>query len=459
MGNKTGHNAKVLKKNDFLEFFAFIEKRVVSSNIVLVSDEKKSVLVLRQGKIVAHKSNVPREHLLDQIIKNIDPKILLSIKSSLEKLAPFDQWAYLYNKKFIEKASYQTLLNNDCSKIFVEHYHSKQTILLKMPQIKSIPEHAIHISPFYTVFEALKQDFKPTYALEQCKRININVKNQNVFDLYLKNLRQQQVTYDDVNNTYIAEKPNSELIKDLLFLKEQNIIELGIITEKHQQQDIIFNEKELLGKNAFEVLGLDETANGALIKKKYMEMVAVYHPDKNGHLPENEKKNIENIFSKITLAYKKISTSELRKEYIKELSNIRKTNKNSEEAQKQVQAETLFLEGLAYMKSKNFNKAHEMFKESDSILPNEKYRVYAAWSQYKLGEENYSRSMIEQARENLKKEILKDMPMLEALFYLGSVEKSLGNYKQAKIYFEQVVNRDPYFMNAKVELSLVNKRV
>ena len=49
--------------------------------------------------------------------------------------------------------------------------------------------------------------------------------------------------------------------------------------------------------------------------------------------------------------------------------------------------------------------------------------------------------------------------MLEALFYLASIEKNLGNYRQAKKYLSQVVDRDPYFMNAKVELNLINKRV
>lgn len=459
MTYNTGNNVKTLKKSDFLEFFTFIEKRCVSSNIVLVSGEKKSLFVFRQGQIIAHKSNVQREHRLEQLMSDIDTQWLPTVKGALENLTPFDQWAYLYNKNIIEESAYLALLNQDCEHIVLAHYKSEQTGLLKMPQIKDFNEHSLEVSPYNIIFEALKKDFKAVNVLEQYEHLNINVKKQDIFDMYLKNTHHQTLVYDAKKNIYSTEKPEPKLILDLSFLKEQQVLEFDVLSRSIQQRDSIKSEKDLVNKNAFEIFGLDETANGALIKKKYMEMVATYHPDKNGHLSDSQKKNMEKIFSQITLAYKKISTVEQRKDYIKELEKIEKRNKASLAAQRKVQAETSFLEGLAYMKDKGFSDAYKKFQESNSILPDEKYRVYAAWSQYQLGEEEQSRSTILQARESLKKETLKDMPMLEALFYLASIEKKLGYYKQARDYLQQVVDRDPYFMNAKIELNLINKRV
>ncbi|MCI5072120.1 DnaJ domain-containing protein [bacterium] len=454
MVRHSSHKVTALKKSDFLDFFAIMEKKAISANIVLVSGEVKSLFFLKQGRIIAHKSNVEREHHLNQLIENLDAEQRTFIQHGLDQLSPFDQWAYLYNKNLIKESAYQDFLEKDCSSIILAHYSSKETNALRVSNVEAEHQHMLSIAPFKIVFEALKQTIK-IEAVNQYEQVNIKVKKKDVFDAYQKYVSHESIVYDKKKELFYVMHPQSELVLDLYLLKEYQVVDLEMFSEKIEQKYKITSEKDLLNKNAFEVFGLDETASGAIIKKKYMEMVATHHPDKNGNLPEKEKRTIEKIFSQITLAYKKISTAEQRKEYIKELSKI----KESQKAQKKVKAETIFFEGLAQMKNKNFDGAYEKFNESNKILPDEKYRIYAAWSYFRLGVKNNSRATIEEARENLKKETLKDMPMLEALFYLASIEKNLGNYRQAKKYLSQVVDRDPYFMNAKVELNLINKRV
>lgn len=60
----------------------------------------------------------------------------------------------------------------------------------------------------------------------------------------------------------------------------------------------------------YEELGLSNDANEDEIKKKYRKLAKIYHPDRNNHLPKEEKEEKEEKFRKITLAYNKLISSE-----------------------------------------------------------------------------------------------------------------------------------------------------
>ncbi|XBT18810.1 MAG: DnaJ domain-containing protein [Candidatus Shikimatogenerans sp. AspAUS03] len=66
-----------------------------------------------------------------------------------------------------------------------------------------------------------------------------------------------------------------------------------------------------MGKNYYEILGVEKDSTLNFIKKKYKELALKYHPDRS---LKNKKKN-EKLFKKITEAYNVLSDYKKRKEY------------------------------------------------------------------------------------------------------------------------------------------------
>lgn len=58
--------------------------------------------------------------------------------------------------------------------------------------------------------------------------------------------------------------------------------------------------------SAYQVIGVDQKASDAEIKKAYRKMAVENHPDKVGHLGEDVRKAAEEKFTQINVAYEKI---------------------------------------------------------------------------------------------------------------------------------------------------------
>ena len=70
-----------------------------------------------------------------------------------------------------------------------------------------------------------------------------------------------------------------------------------------------------MGKNYYDILGVDKNADEKEIKKSYKKLALQWHPDKFATKSESEKKEAEDKFKEITEAYDVLSDSEKRKKY------------------------------------------------------------------------------------------------------------------------------------------------
>jgi DnaJ-class molecular chaperone len=89
------------------------------------------------------------------------------------------------------------------------------------------------------------------------------------------------------------------------------------------------NKKSDFMIDFYEVLGIEETANLAEIKKKYAELVKKYHPDKN---PDDYD---EALFQLIQRAYECLSNPEKRTEYDFFMKNVKYAKNNDHNKLKQ----------------------------------------------------------------------------------------------------------------------------
>lgn len=67
----------------------------------------------------------------------------------------------------------------------------------------------------------------------------------------------------------------------------------------------------------YDILGVDKTSNEEDIKKAYRKLALKYHPDRNGNKTEEEKKEAEGKFKKISMAYDVLNNKEKRETYDK----------------------------------------------------------------------------------------------------------------------------------------------
>lgn len=77
-----------------------------------------------------------------------------------------------------------------------------------------------------------------------------------------------------------------------------------------------FDYKSILGESdPYKILGVDNKAELDEISKKYKEFAKEFHPDRHTSKSQQERKEIEDIFSKITSAFNILKDPEQRKRY------------------------------------------------------------------------------------------------------------------------------------------------
>ena len=68
-----------------------------------------------------------------------------------------------------------------------------------------------------------------------------------------------------------------------------------------------------VSSSAYEILGISSSATLAEIRTAYRKLVLQYHPDRNNHLPETEKKKMAHQLQQVKEAYEKIKATHEKK--------------------------------------------------------------------------------------------------------------------------------------------------
>ncbi len=213
---------------------------------------------------------------------------------------------------------------------------------------------------------------------------------------------------------------------------------------------------ELKTKNYFEVLGVNEKATDADVKKSYFLMAREYHPDRFYNKDKSIRDVAEEIFTLLTTAYNALMTEDLRKKYLESLKG-KDQEKKSEDVQSRVNAEIQFQKGMVYYKSQDFVNAEECFKWAVKLNPNE--AEYAGWLGWVLYKKQPADSAIRKKAEEAINHALQMNPKWDQgyifLAYLARVEK---DEEKAEKYFKKALECNPNNQDAIREVRLINMR-
>ncbi len=216
---------------------------------------------------------------------------------------------------------------------------------------------------------------------------------------------------------------------------------------------IIDDYRSFKERNYYEVLGVTKDSTDAEIKKRYLEMVKNYHPDKYNHLglSKDLMGRVNEIFQLIQTAYETLSNNELRKNY-DAIINSSIVNEAMKKSSDIINAEIAFKKGEFLFKRKNYREAEGYFRTAVQLYDREpEYLVYLAvtlmFIQNKKGEErlNESKSLLERA-------VYINPYYDRGFYYLGVLYKLMNKPKEALLYFKKAVEINPDNKEAILEL-------
>ncbi|HEX4923428.1 MAG TPA: response regulator [Bdellovibrionales bacterium] len=209
--------------------------------------------------------------------------------------------------------------------------------------------------------------------------------------------------------------------------------------------------KDLEAKNLFEILGVSRKVKGPQIKKAYHDLSKAFHPDKLQ--PGAEPEVIEltkTIFAKMTAAYNQLSNDVQREAYVKELEHG--------QAEKVLQAESLFEEGKSLLKGNQPGKAVEKFKQAAALRPaNSELILHTLWAQLNSSvASDKTADTVAAVGEGLNRIAPEDRHNFLYYFVKGLWQKHLGDLESAKSNLSHSVALKPEFLDAKRELHLLS---
>jgi len=190
-------------------------------------------------------------------------------------------------------------------------------------------------------------------------------------------------------------------------------------------------------QNYYDILGVSPKATAVDIKKAYLVLAQKYHPDR--FMNEEEKRNANEIFSRVTAAYRTLSDEKLRIKYDESL--VRHTT-DADEA-KEIQANNLFTRAVEQIEAGNPWPAVNLLRTAYT------YKVCPLYLSYLGLAQVYTRRDQQDGFKKLEHAIKQEMfdPILH--YNLGCALEFVGKTKEALRSYQQALTWDPKFGKAR----------
>lgn len=212
----------------------------------------------------------------------------------------------------------------------------------------------------------------------------------------------------------------------------------------------------MMQQDYFTLLGVSESDPRDQVRKAYYGMVKKFHPDRffEQDLMTDLRDKVNALFQRISDAHDTLIDPARKAIYLNELRGKKPARTTVENI---LQAETAFQKGLILERAKKYAEALEQFNQAIDLGGNEpEYLTHQAWSSYKLNPGDHPRA--ERARQILLRAVDANPRLALAHLYLGYINKSEGNDKEAQRRFERAIQCNPNCTEALRELRLMAMR-
>ncbi len=236
---------------------------------------------------------------------------------------------------------------------------------------------------------------------------------------------------------------------------------MGYISFRNTQKSLNLNyqikrlEKlnlEFQNKDYFQRLGVSRSAKDNDLKKAYLDLAKVLHPDKlNKSSPDQIKDLSKKVFSKIQTAYNTLRKKDTRETYITEIE-IR-------QSAQYIEADQLFDLSKSFISKGQYSKAKKELKQAMALNPESyEFKIYGLWTEIKTTK-TPSPGFIADIDKKLKLIPLESKDSAAYYHVRGLYYKLNNNHEKARKQFLAALNRDPGFISARREMSHLKKKI
>jgi curved DNA-binding protein CbpA len=204
-------------------------------------------------------------------------------------------------------------------------------------------------------------------------------------------------------------------------------------------QEVQMAYQRMQSQNHYEILGITPQASREEVKRSYFRLAKAYHPDRHFEEGMQEiKKELEELFSRITEAYDTLTTPAKRSAYDSILSGKLQAAVPARPLKPEEQAHRYFCQGKEAFEGKDFNKAVYFFESAASINP--KNHIFLG----NLGQALLCLSgQVHRAEEALRKAVTLEPDKLEYYIDLARIYEEGGLVRRAIKECEEAIKRDP----------------
>ncbi|MCB9646527.1 MAG: J domain-containing protein [Deltaproteobacteria bacterium] len=211
-------------------------------------------------------------------------------------------------------------------------------------------------------------------------------------------------------------------------------------------------------QNHFELLGADDKTSPADLRKLFTALAKKYHPDAfPSEVAAEVATKAREITARLNEAYQTLTNDEKKKEYMRLLADKR-IRGDVKKVEKVRDAETKAQMGTVMLRKKEFRQAREFFKSAMELDPETaEYKAHYAWAIYVNPATDRDKA-VQEALPILKEALAQEGKSAAIHFYVGQIQKSLGNEKDALFHFRAAVSLDPKHGEALREVRLLDLR-
>jgi curved DNA-binding protein CbpA len=209
-----------------------------------------------------------------------------------------------------------------------------------------------------------------------------------------------------------------------------------------------------LSQNHFQLLGIDEKADAALVKAAYFKLAKQHHPDTvppGGPIELAQLK--AEIFAAVGTAYRTLSDEASRERYIDELRH----GAGEVDVARLLRADDLFQRGCILVKAKRFPEAVEVLSQAIALNPDE--GEFYAWRGvgyfFSMPDQRQGRA---EAERDLATALKKNPNCAQAYYFYGQFAKLLGDAAGALKHFRKTLEIQPEHLDAQREIRHLQKK-
>ncbi|HQP30227.1 MAG TPA: tetratricopeptide repeat protein [Deltaproteobacteria bacterium] len=417
------------------------------SGIVFLNNETiRKGLIFNDGRLCAIQSNKPDEllgHILVQMGKISEEDNAMSLEKA--RTDRVKQGYVLMEKGLIQAPDVSEALTLQFEKRFLDIFGWKggavqkvakqidKTAALGAEELAALVRRGIMEKlPFATVVNALSP-----HAETRPRPLREDLPKDIAIDI-------DRVVVSSVAELLLL---GPEVSRSLLALYCSGLIVFEQSKHKALIEQLKQTYRELQDKDPYGVLDVDSSISEGGLKRAYIKMVKVHHPDAYSYADDPEVKRLANeIFNLIHRAYSEIQR-------LREGKQPEKSGLDEE-----LQAEILFAQGTQALKARDYQKSLDLFRLCVNMKPQERVfaesyvkTMFLKWQNTGLGTAAEIKASIFDATRKF--------PKSDTLYVtLGWVLKQEGANNKAIEAFKRALQLNPKNMDAQRELRLYQMR-